>query len=128
MVYCCATIAGALPPLVFAYACAPCTSPSRQCVRSICRYGPLVSLGFLLIRSGLARFGLFYDKTTSPLKSILIGIGAVLVILAIIAGIKGGQIGFMIEQGKSFTQPLKPSPAPPPPYKPGRIYSEPLAL
>lgn len=44
-------------------------------------------------------------KTTSPLKSILIGIGAVLVILAIIAGIKGGQIGFMIEQGKSFTQP-----------------------
>ncbi|MFO1370241.1 MAG: efflux RND transporter periplasmic adaptor subunit [Marinagarivorans sp.] len=44
-------------------------------------------------------------KTTSPLKSILIGIGAVLVILAIIAGIKGGQIGFMIEQGKSFTPP-----------------------
>ncbi len=44
-------------------------------------------------------------KPTSPLKSILIGTGAVLVILAIIAGIKGGQIGFMIEQGKNFTQP-----------------------
>lgn len=44
-------------------------------------------------------------KTISPLKSILIGIGLLLVIVAIIAGVKGGQIGFMIKQGKAFTPP-----------------------
>ncbi|RZA02405.1 MAG: efflux RND transporter periplasmic adaptor subunit [Moraxellaceae bacterium] len=44
-------------------------------------------------------------RTTTPLKSILIGLGILLVMVLIIAGVKGGQIGFMIEQGKSFTPP-----------------------
>lgn len=44
-------------------------------------------------------------RTTSPTKSILIGAGILLVIVAIIAGVKGGQIGFMVKQGKGFTPP-----------------------
>lgn len=45
------------------------------------------------------------NTAKSPVKSIVLALLALLIIIAIIGGIKGGQIGFMVEQGKSFVPP-----------------------
>lgn len=44
-------------------------------------------------------------KPVTTTKSVLIALAILLVIVMIIGGIKGGQIGFMIKQGESFVQP-----------------------
>ena len=45
------------------------------------------------------------NTAKSPVKSILLALVALLVVIGVIAGIKGAQIGFMIDQGKKFVPP-----------------------